>query len=108
MVGAISNGWRGFLQSLREKPNWEGVWPYLASMVCVCVCVCAQHPLSGMYHTSASEGRPEVLSRWRRPKGEEGCHEVSVRENSDELTLGAEEVGTCQSCINVDHFAKGT
>ena len=27
----------GFLQSFREKPIWEGVWPYLDPMDCVCL-----------------------------------------------------------------------
>ena len=30
----------GFLQSLWDKPIWEGVWPYLDPMDSVCVCVC--------------------------------------------------------------------
>ena len=42
----------------------------------------------------------------RRPKGEEGYPEVTVRENPDELTFSAEEVGTWKSYINVDHLAK--
>ena len=42
----------------------------------------------------------------RRPKGEEGYPEVTVRESPDELTLRAEEVGTWKSYINVDHIAK--
>ena len=42
----------------------------------------------------------------RRPKAEEGCPEVLVRESPEELTLRAEEVGTQKSCINVDHTAK--
>ena len=29
-----------------------------------------------------------------------------VRESPDEITLGADEVGTWKSCINVDHIAK--
>ena len=32
----------------------------------------------------------------RKPKAPEGCPEVIVRENSDELTLRAEEVGKCR------------
>ena len=43
----------------------------------------------------------------RRPKGEEEHPEVSVRENSDELTLRAEDTSTWKSCINVDHIARG-
>ena len=43
----------------------------------------------------------------RRLKGSEVYPEVHVRESPDELTLGAEEVGTRKSCINVDHIAKG-
>ena len=31
---------------------------------------------------------------------------MPVRESPDELTHGAEEVGTWKSCINVDHIAK--
>ena len=42
----------------------------------------------------------------RKPKVPEGCPEVTVRENSEELTLRAEEVGTLKACINVDHIAK--
>ena len=42
----------------------------------------------------------------RRPKGQEGCPEVAVRENLDELTLGAEEVGTWRSYTIFDHIAK--
>ena len=42
----------------------------------------------------------------RRPKGSEGFPEVTVRESPDELTLRAEEVGTRESYINVDHIEK--
>ena len=42
----------------------------------------------------------------RKPKVSEGCPEVTVRENSEELTLRAEEVGTLKAYINVDHVAK--
>ena len=42
----------------------------------------------------------------RRPKGE-GYPEGPVKKSPDGLTLGAEEVGTWESCINVDHIAKG-
>ena len=42
----------------------------------------------------------------RRPKCEEGCPEVFVRECPKELTLRAEEVMTQKSCINVDHIAQ--
>ena len=44
--------------------------------------------------------------RVRRPKREEGYPEVLVRESPDELTLGADEVGTWKSRIGVDHIAK--
>ena len=37
---------------------------------------------------------------------EEGYPEVKVRESPDEMTLGAEEVGSWTSCINVDHIEK--
>ena len=40
----------------------------------------------------------------REPKVPEGRPEVIVRENSDELTLRAEEVGTSKALINVDHI----
>ena len=40
--------------------------------------------------------------RARRPKGSEGCPEVTVRESP----LRAEEVGTWKSYINVDHTEK--
>ena len=42
----------------------------------------------------------------QRPKFEEGCAEVSIREGPEELTLRAEEVGSQKACINVDHIAK--
>ena len=42
----------------------------------------------------------------RRPKGSDGCPEVTVRESPDEVTLRADEVGTWKSYINVDHTAK--
>ena len=42
----------------------------------------------------------------RRPKGQEGYPQVTVRESPDELTLRADEVGTWKSCINVDHIPK--
>ena len=37
---------------------------------------------------------------------EEGYPEVKVRESPDEMTLGAEEVCSWTSCINVDHIEK--
>ena len=40
----------------------------------------------------------------RRPKGQEGYPEVTVRESPDELALGGS--GHVKSCINVDHIAK--
>ena len=40
----------------------------------------------------------------RKPKAPEGCPEVIVRENSDALTLRAEEVGTSKALVNVDHI----
>ena len=40
----------------------------------------------------------------RKPKVPEGCLEATVRENSDELTLRAEEVGTLKTYINVNHI----
>ena len=43
----------------------------------------------------------------RKPKVPEGCPEVLVRENSDELTLRAEEVGTLTTFFNVDQKEKG-
>ena len=43
-----------------------------------------------------------VSFKVRRPKGEEGYPEVPVREGPDELTVGADEVGT----LKVDHIAK--
>ena len=39
-----------------------------------------------------------------RPKVPEGCPEVTVWENSDDLTLRAEEVGTLKTRINVNHI----
>ena len=42
----------------------------------------------------------------RRPKFEEGCTEVSIREGPEERTLRTEEVGSKTSCINVDHIAE--
>ena len=42
----------------------------------------------------------------RRPKSEEGCLEASIREGPEELTLGAEEVGSQKACINVGHTAE--
>ena len=38
------------------------------------------------------------------PKVPAGCPEVIVRENSDELTLRAEEVGKSKALVNVDHI----
>ena len=40
----------------------------------------------------------------RKPKVPEGCVDVIVRENSDELTLRAEEVGTSKALVNVNHI----
>ena len=40
----------------------------------------------------------------RKPEVPEGCPEVTVRENSDELTLRAEEVGTSKTYIHVNHI----
>ena len=40
----------------------------------------------------------------RKPKVPDGCPEVTVRENSDELTLRAEEVCTLKTNINVNHI----
>ena len=34
------------------------------------------------------------------------CHEVSIREGPEELTLRAEEVGSQRLCIKVDHIAE--
>ena len=42
----------------------------------------------------------------RKPKVPEGCPEVTVMENSDELTLRAEEVGTLKAYVNVNHIEK--
>ena len=42
----------------------------------------------------------------RRPKCEEVCPEVLIREGPEELTFRAEEVNTQISCINVDHIAQ--
>ena len=42
----------------------------------------------------------------RRPKCEEGCPEVSIREGPEELTLRIEEAGSKRACINVDHVAE--
>ena len=42
----------------------------------------------------------------QRPKCEEGSHEVSTMEGSEELTLRTEEVGAIKTCINDDHIAK--
>ena len=44
--------------------------------------------------------------RVRRPKGSEGCSEVTAGESPDELTLRAEAVGTWATYINVDHIEK--
>ena len=40
----------------------------------------------------------------RKPKVPEGCPKVTVRENSDELTLRAEEVVTSKASVNVNHI----
>ena len=40
----------------------------------------------------------------RKPNVPEGCPDVIVRENSDELTLRAEEVETSKALVNVDHI----
>ena len=45
-------------------------------------------------HLSGLAWRPFEV---RRPKGEEGYPEVTVRESPDELTLRAEETGTWKS-----------
>ena len=42
----------------------------------------------------------------RRPKFEEGCPEVSIKESPGELTLRTEEVGSKKACINVDHIVE--
>ena len=44
--------------------------------------------------------------RVRRTKGSEEHPEVTVRESPDELSLRADEVGTWNSYINVDHIEK--
>ena len=49
-----------------------------------------------------------VSFKVRRPTGQEGYPEVTVRESPDGLSLGAEEVGTWKSYINVDHIEKET
>ena len=41
-----------------------------------------------------------------KPKVPEGCPEMIVRENSDELTLRAEEVETSKAVVNVNHTEK--
>ena len=41
----------------------------------------------------------------RRPKLEEGCSEVSIREGPEELTLRAERLAQ-KACINVDNIAE--
>ena len=53
-------------------------------------------------YLSRSMGKFKV----RRPKGSEGCPEVTVRESPDDLTLWAEEVGTWKTHSNVDHMEK--
>ena len=40
----------------------------------------------------------------RKPKVPDGCTEVIVRENSDELTLRAEKVGMSKALVNVNHI----
>ena len=47
-----------------------------------------------------------VTFQVRKPKVPEGGSDVIVRENPDELTLRADEVGTLKAYINVDHVAK--
>ena len=46
----------GFLQSVWEKPVWEGVWPYLDPMDSVCVFT---HSIHGM------DRAREVRAAWR-------------------------------------------
>ena len=60
------------------------------------------HSAQEVGHLSEGVGTFQV----RRPKGEEGCPEVLVRESPDELLLRADEVGTWKSCINVDFITK--
>ena len=43
----------------------------------------------------------------RRPKLEEGCLEVSIREGAEELTLRAEEVGSQKACIKCWSHCEG-
>ena len=50
--------------------------------------------------------RSTGIYKVRKPKVPEGCLEVTVRENSDELTLRAEEVCTLEAYVNVDHIEK--
>ena len=58
------------------------------------------------FHPSRQSSYPGSRTLELRPKGQEGYPEVPVRESPHDLTLGAEEVGTWKSCINVDHIAK--
>ena len=43
---------------------------------------------------------------YERPKFEEGCSQVSIRQGPEELTLRTEEVGSEKACIKVDHIAE--
>ena len=54
----------------------------------------------------SSEGRNKFFFLGRRPKCEERGPEVLTKEAPEELALRAEEVGTQESCINVDHIAQ--
>ena len=42
----------------------------------------------------------------RRPKFEEACPEVPIKEGPEELTSRTEDVGSKKACINVDHIAE--
>ena len=45
-------------------------------------------------------------SQVRRPKFEEACPEVSIREDPEELTLRAADVDFKKACISADHNAE--
>ena len=52
MEGCLAMAGVGFLQSLWEKPIWEGVWPCLDPMDCACLRIASvEWNVSGKYGT---------------------------------------------------------
>ena len=60
----------GFLQSLWEKPIWEGVWPYLDPTDSVCLCTASME-----WNVPGKYGPHDVLKK---------CALIALHEIADE------------------------